>query len=376
MTPRERIVNQILGREVDRVPTIGGWMHGPRNLARLAGLSLDEYLRDPLGNLVRAHRALGVDGMIMWPVTPDHDGQIRTSAVLEEGHRDKTPDDLRRRGDAVPDSDAGILAEFDPAAQDAWHREWIGKYAAAYGDIVLIPTFWNSVASFMLYQEYGYPAYLEACALYPDAIEAIYRQTGVLARAANEVLAGLYDELDLVPMLFTGHDVCMQTGPIASPEFLRERYWPHVRHAIEPLVDAGIRVVHHCDGNIMPVVDDIIPAGFEGFQGFQYECGVDGFEIAKRASAAGERLLFMAGLNVTRTLPYGTTDDVRDEIEYVLDYTDGGKGLLFFTSSSVGPEVPLENVTSGYDYIRRCDVHAPRPNAGIPRPWPGTSRFH
>lgn len=82
----------------------------------------------------------------------------------------------------------------------------------------------------------------------------------------------------------------------------------------------------------------------------------------------------MAGLNVTRTLPFGTAGDVRDEVEYVLDYTDGGKGLLFFTSSSIGPEVPLENVTFAYDYIRGCDPNMPRPSAGVPRPWPWSAR--
>ena len=59
----------------------------------------------------------------------------------------------------------------------------------------------------------------------------------------------------------------------------------------------------------------------------------------------------LAGLNVTRTLPLGTIDDVREEIQYVMSYTSEGKGLFFFTSSSIGPEVPLENVKFAYKYI-------------------------
>jgi len=43
---------------------------------------------------------------------------------------------------------------------------------------------------------------------------------------------------------------------------------------------------------------------------------------------------------------------------------------LFFTSSSIGPEVPLENVTFAYGHIRDYDPTTPRPNAGKWRPWP------
>jgi len=123
----------------------------------------------------------------------------------------------------------------------------------------------------------------------------------------------------------------------------------------------------------MPILDDSLEAGYSGFQGFQYECGVDPFAIARRGNARGQSLLFFAGLNVTRTLPFGTVDDVREEIEYVMDYTDGGKGLFFFTSSSIGPEVPLENVAFAYNYVsnRGCG----RAGGPIePREWPWDSR--
>jgi len=35
MTGKERLARQICGQEIDRVPCIGGWFHGVRNLAAL-----------------------------------------------------------------------------------------------------------------------------------------------------------------------------------------------------------------------------------------------------------------------------------------------------------------------------------------------------
>ena len=91
-------------------------------------------------------------------------------------------------------------------------------------------------------------------------------------------------------------------------------------------MDAGVRLIHHCDGDVRPVVDDFIAIGFSGFQGFQYELGVDPYDLKQRRSRLGEELLFFTGLSVSRTLPFGTPEDVRDEVDYFLDFTDGGRG--------------------------------------------------
>ena len=63
MIPKERVINQILGRGVDRVPLMGGWFHGVANLAALAGLSEQEYLADPTEGLLAANRAHATRGV-------------------------------------------------------------------------------------------------------------------------------------------------------------------------------------------------------------------------------------------------------------------------------------------------------------------------
>ena len=80
MRPKDRVVNQILGRDVDRVPLMGGWYHGVSNLAALAGLSEREYLADPTAGLLKANRALRVDCMIH-PIVPTEIDQIRTGLL-------------------------------------------------------------------------------------------------------------------------------------------------------------------------------------------------------------------------------------------------------------------------------------------------------
>ena len=368
MTHKDRVARQIRGEEVDHVPLMGGWFHGVDNLAALAGVSVEGYLVDPVKSVLKANRALAVDCMIP-PIVPAERDQVRTGHVLDADRTEFEPERLKEDAERLPDRDEEVVMSLDMAQIESDYRDSLTSWMQTMDDIVLIPTHWESVPNFMIYAHYGYEAYLMAIALYPEAVGRLYWRSAVEARARNVVLARLMCELDLPPVLFTGHDICNNAGPMCSLDFLRQYYFPQERLALEPLTEAGIRVVRHCDGNVMPILDDSLDVGYSGFQGFQYECGVDPFAIARKGDAKGEPLLFFAGLNVTRTLPFGTIEDVREEVEYVMDYTDGGKGLFFFTSSSIGPEVPLENVKYAYDYVANRECR----QAGVraePREWP------
>lgn len=373
MTGRERIGRQLAGKEVDRVPLLGGWVLGARNMAELAGITVEQYQADPLGGVLAANRALGCDGLVP-PAIPspvdldeNHQGEVR-----EEEFAEIEPEVLLEYAEKIPDTEEGVLAErFN-------EKKAADEIAALYethlrntSGFTLIPNDWGISANFTLFAIYGYKAFLEATAFYPDAVERIFWESAVIARRRNVYHIETIRKHDLPRMMFSGHDICNQTGPMCSPKWLREAYWPHSKYALEPFVQEGIRLIHHCDGNVMPIIDDMIDAGYTGFQGFQYECGVDPYELAARRGPNGERMLFMAGLSVTRTLPFGTADEVRQEVEYCLDYTDGGKGLFLFTSNVVGIDVPPGNLETAYRHAASI-----RPGDWVPKrqDWPWSRR--
>jgi hypothetical protein len=314
---------------------------------------------------MQANRNLQVDGLVM-PIVPEDETAIRDSSLQEQHFTAVEPEVLLEYAEQIPDTEAKVLAErFDPVATEESYRAKFIENIEKMEELVCIPTLWEAPANFALYFVYGYEAFLAATALYPEALERIWWESGVLCRARNAIIASLIKELDLIPMVFCGHDICLNNGPMCSPEMLRERYWPHAKYSLEPFVDAGIRLVHHCDGNVMPIVDDMIAAGFSGFQGFQYECGVDPFELRKRKSLKGESMLFMAGLSVTRTLPFGTPEDVQREVDYCLRFTDGGRGLFLMTSNVTGVEVPPDNIRAAYSYLRKFDPAVPWAGTGL-----------
>ena len=369
MDSKERITNQILGREIDRIPMFGGWFFGEDNLAELAGITVDDYLAKPAENLIRANGALQIDGLISTPIVPDTRDQIRAARVVFEEEVNLEPEALKEDAEKIPTDDAKIVAACKAEGTAQKYRRYIEEQMSLYGDIVYVPTYWEALPDFQLYGTYGYESYLAAIGLYPDEVGQLFRQSGIQARYRNEILVKLYKEYDLVPILFCGCDICNNAGPLCSPSFLRKYYFQWVKFALVPFFEEGVKVIRHCDGNVMPLIDDFFDVGYAGFQGFQYECGVDPYEIVAKNPNKDTPVLFMAGLNVTRTLPFGSIEDVQREIDYVLGFTGGGRGLFFFTSSSIGPEVPLRNVTFAYDYVAGLSVPVDL-GGGIERVWP------
>jgi uroporphyrinogen-III decarboxylase len=154
------------------------------------------------------------------------------------------------------------------------------------------------------------------------------------------------------PCFLTGEDLCSQQGPMISPKILRREYWSLVEYAIEPLLEVGAKLVWHCDGNVKPILPDVLACGFAGLQGFQRECGIDLEWIVDLKDRDGNPLIIYGPLSVTTTLPFGTPDDVRREVKNAKDLCRDKASLVFFTSNTINPDVPLENIRAYWDAVQ------------------------
>jgi uroporphyrinogen-III decarboxylase len=104
----------------------------------------------------------------------------------------------------------------------------------------------------------------------------------------------------------------------------------------------------------MQMVPRLLDVGLSGFQGFQYEDGMDYEKICRMKTKDGRDLIIIAGVSVTRTLPMGTPDDVRREMKWLVEKGPRA-GLILAGSSSVTPGVPWANIQAfveGFKYYR------------------------
>jgi len=206
------------------------------------------------------------------------------------------------------------------------------------------------------YGSYGYANYFMAYALYPNVMETSFRLQADLAVLCNRAIARGIERAGLAPYLRLDHDMADSRGTLVDVRSLDRIWFPHFARSIEPLLKARITMIWHCDGNLSAMVPRLIDAGLEGFQGFQYEDGMDYAKICRMKTRAGQGLLIIGGVSVTRTLPYGTPQDVKDELKWLVD-NGPRRGLLLACSSSIAPGVPWPNLEALIDGLNYYRVH-------------------
>lgn len=222
------------------------------------------------------------------------------------------------------------------------------------GDMLKTPYGWIGFPV-LAYYIYGYENYFMAYALYPDLMERCFALQADVWACYNRAAALAYEQGSLPPYHRLDHDMCDSRGTLVNIKSLEKIWFPHFARAIEPLTHGPVKMIWHCDGNVMPLVPGLIEAGIRGFQGFQYEDGVDYEKICAMKTRDGDDLLIVGGVSVTTTLPLGSPADAVKQLKWLVE-KGPKKGLILGGSSSIAPGVPWENLKAlidGFAYYRK-----------------------
>jgi len=349
MTSRARLDALFAGKTPDRTPILGGWIACPQHVCTLSGATEQEYWADPFGVSVRAYHVLHTDGLIglFVPASPrdfrcvDANSYVHAAVPL-------TIDDALARVDAMPSAEK-IEATFDfDAAYEAF-REDLVKCQSKCGGMVWMPAQWDAGARITWYGEFGYEHFFYIVGMYPDRARRLMEVGGAYGYCKGRLVARAAEEGLMPKALLLGEDICTQRGPMISPVFMEKHYAPHLRHGLQPLLDAGVKPVWHCDGDVRPIMDMLIDCGVRGLQGFQPECGMNIDYVAKLRTREGKRMLVFGPISVTTELPVCTPQQIREKVRHAIDVCKGNADLALFTANTINPDVPLENLRAMYE---------------------------
>ena len=351
MTSKERIYKVLSGEAPDRTPILGGWIANPKLLCAVCGVSMDRYREDPLLVSVDAYEKLGTDGLFGVFIPKDHDEfrcvDINTYIHAKGQHSFEEAADFI---DRMPTADE-YERSFDMEGEYAAFRDEIMKYQIICGDMVYMPPVWGAGAKASWYEEFGYENYFLIIGNCPERAAKLMEIGGAKGRCLSKVVVRAVREGIYPPAVFLGEDICTQRGPMISPEFLEKYYAPQLRYGLEPLLEAGIRPVWHCDGDVRLLLDMLIDSGIQGFQGFQPECGVSIDLIASKRTKEGNPLLIYGPLSVTTELPVCTPQEIKEKVRHAIDVCRGNAHLGLFTSNTINPDIPLENIVAMYEAV-------------------------
>jgi hypothetical protein len=263
--------------------------------------------------------------------------------VVVPPHSHLTAEDIRDELERMPDA-AEQMRSFDGEKAGREYAERLLTLRQMSGDRTLyigdfgIPSFYDG------YTRWSYESYLSGLSLYTDHFRRFFRIEGEKARLRNEAICHAIRRFDLAPVVYYGDDICFNDGPVCSLEMLDDLYFPNLERAIQPLIDGGIDIVWHCDGNVLPIVPRLLALGIAGFQGFQErEANLPLSTMASFRRRDGSPLILWGSVSVVDTFPHGTPEDVRKDVERCFR-TAGPRGFCLASSSSILPETPFENI--------------------------------
>ena len=352
LNSKERVFAVLEGKEPDRTPVLGGWIANPVAICEIAGLSFEEYRKDPLMATIKAYEILGTDA-ILEPFVPIDPESYRFLDKSSYAHADKgmSLEEAVEKIDNMPTPEK-VEASFDFEGEYQKFKEYLLRRQKIMGDMVFMPAAWQAGSKVSWYFDFGYEIFFTIVGLYPDRAQKLMEIGGAEGRNWSRVIARAVKEGLYPKAVFLGEDICTQRGPMISPDFLEKYYAPQLKRGLEPLLEVGCKPVWHCDGDVRKILDMVIECGAQGLQGFQPECGMDIDYVVKKRTRDGKPLLIFGPLAVTTELPVLSPEEVRQKVRYAIDVCKGKADLMLFTSNTINPDVPVENIKAMYEAVR------------------------
>lgn len=366
MTPRGRAVAALEMLEPDRVPLFE--MHVPTIMAKeilkqekvlmggsdicygliSQGTDVNEINRTIADEHLRCARVLDLD-FIRIPAAFLPGSQVRKSDGdwLIDGSRYRyTSDSMWRMDEPATYDPDGVLAEtrnYSPPdipdetfsilerIRDTTKEEYFLSFDAdgSWGPIVSNPNLLKHILVWMRTR--------------PEVVDAVLNKHTTYAIRLGE--AAIEAGADAILMCV---DYGLKDGPWMSPEMFRRFIKPALARQASAFAAKGAYPILHSDGNIMPLLPDIVDAGVRAYQGIDVMAGMD---LRKVKQSFGDKLCLIGNVD-PRVIEFGTRAEVEGEVRRCLKDAAVGGGFMLSTSANVSANSNTSNFVHMLEYAK------------------------
>lgn len=217
---------------------------------------------------------------------------------------------------------------------EAWSRENEGHYR-----VIWVGDLWER-AAFMR----GMDHILLDLVLHPAFVRQLLRQLGDYILATMEIILARYE----FECIAVSDDYGAQASILMSPRHWREFIKPVLAEIYAMAKERGLDVFHHSCGNLQPVIGDMIDIGLDILHPIQPEA----MDVLALKREFGADVTFCGGVPTQTLLPYGTPEQVRDEVLRLKETLGKGGGYILEPGITLQDDVPLANMTAMIDVAR------------------------
>jgi uroporphyrinogen decarboxylase len=163
---------------------------------------------------------------------------------------------------------------------------------------------------------------------------------------------------DLVDIVTYADDYGTQESQIISPDMFRRLLKPRVKTLFETFIKSAphAKRFFHSDGNVRPLIPDFIELGVDILNPIHIRA--KNMEPAGLKRDYGQDLVFWGGgVDTQGILPYGTPQEVKDDVRRNIEALAPGGGYVFNTIHNIQADVPPENFVAMWETLQEYGVY-------------------
>lgn len=332
MTGKERMLAALNRKQPDRIPTAELEVH-PAVMRKITGTD------DPV---IFAYET-DMDAIFVWPDRRmkwiDKDHFYDDFGVL----RQHVPDEYPVPVDSPFKSPADVAKFKMPSADDPAIWRSTQEIYDRCGKEKLVVARVRDVLSFPR-DGMGYMDFLIS---FVDEQEMLEELMDMSVEYTTQVVKNLKSiGIEAVAMC---DDIADNTSPLMGPRAYKTIVLPYFKKLITNMHDIGVKVIKHSDGNLNPILPELIDSGIDCLHPIDKRGGMDMKAIKKKY---GDRIAMMGNIDCVQTLTTGTIEQLEAEIEDTIAQGATNGGLILSSSNSIHAGVSPELYAHMLKYIR------------------------
>jgi uroporphyrinogen decarboxylase len=146
---------------------------------------------------------------------------------------------------------------------------------------------------------------------------------------------------------YVAEDMGGQNDLMFSPRHIRRFLFPGMKRMIDLIHQAGAFVFHHNDGNCSRILPELIDLGIDLLNPIQWRAAGMEREILKQSYDG--KIIFHGGMDNQYTLPFGSIEQVRQEVHDNIHILGEGGGYILAPCHNIQPITPICNILAMYE---------------------------
>jgi len=135
-------------------------------------------------------------------------------------------------------------------------------------------------------------------------------------------------------------DYASNLAPMFSPAHFREFVLPRLQRIVDAIHDEGALCFKHSDGNLWPILDDIVATGVDGINPIEPVAGMDLGEVK---AAYGDRVCLVGNIDCGELLCHGSEEEVEAAVQEAMRVAKPGGRYMMSSSNSIHAGVSPRN---------------------------------